>query len=254
MAESLNVLLVVFGFLFGISLGSFLNVVIDRVPQGKSLLAPPSHCDSCGARLSAFELIPVFSYLALRGRCRSCSARVPHRVLWVELIAGAGAAGAAAFYGLSSPGVMIYFSGVVLLTLSVIDIELGIVPDQIVLPATAIALVAAVIFPDVGWKSALLGGGISLGVLLLPALLRRGSMGGGDITLAPFLGIVSGYPAILVGLLSAFLLGGAAGAVILLTRKGNGKTPLPFVPFLSVGVLIGLVWGRTIVRWYVGQF
>ena len=250
----MNLIFPVLAFLFGASLGSFLNVVIDRIPLGKSLVRPPSHCDACGARLSAVELVPVLSYLVLRGRCRHCSARVPVRVLLVELAGGVGAAVVFPAYGVTASGLLVYLSSMVLLALSLIDIERGIVPDAIIVPATGVALLAAVFIPELGWKPALLGGAIAFGTLLLPAVLKPGGMGWGDVKLAPLLGIVTGFPSILFALFASFLLGGLAAVVVLILGKGTRKTPLPFVPFLATGTILGLVWGRVAVSWYLGLF
>ena len=252
--ETVNLVFLFVAFLFGASLGSFLNVVIDRIPLDKSLVRPPSHCDACGVRLSASELVPVVSYLFLKGRCRHCSARVPVRVLLVELAGGAGAAVVFPAYGVTAFGLLVYLSGMVLLALSLIDIEQGIVPDAIIVPATGVALLAAVFIPELGWKPALLGGAIAFGVLLLPAVLKPGGIGWGDVKLAPLLGIVTGFPAILFALFASFLLGGLTAVVVLMLGKGTRKTPLPFVPFLATGTILGLVWGRAIVSWYLGLF
>lgn len=249
----MTALLIIIALLFGISLGSFLNVVVDRVPARRSLVIPPSHCDFCRVRLKTLDLVPVFSYIILKGRCRHCGAKLPLRVLIVELLGGVGAASAAAAYGIGATGLLVYLTGLALLVLAIIDIEQGIVPHEIVLPLTVLGLAAAVFYPPLGWKSSLIGGAVSIGVLLVPAVLRPGGIGWGDVKLAPFLGIVSGFPAILVGLFAAFIIGGVAAVVVLVARRGARKTALPFVPFLAVGTMVGLIWGRTVVRWYLGQ-
>ncbi|MBI2859623.1 MAG: prepilin peptidase [Chloroflexi bacterium] len=241
-------------FFFGGSLGSFLNVVIDRVPSGKSLVRPPSHCDACGRTLRPLELVPVFSYVLLKGRCRTCAAKVPPRVLLVELACALGAVVTVYFYGVSGTAAFTYFSGLVLLALAVIDLEQGVVPHEIVLPATVAGLLAAVFFPPLGWKSALLGGGVAFAVFLLPAVLRPGGMGWGDVKLAPFLGIVTGFPGVLVMLFISFVLGGAGAVAVLLAGKGGRKTAMPFVPFLATGTMVALIWGRTLADWYKSLF
>jgi len=200
------------------------------------------------------DLVPVFSYLALRGRCRRCGAKVPLRVLLVEVLFGLGAAAVVLSYGLNSSGLFVYVSGAILLVLTVIDIEQGIVPHEIVIPATAVALVAAFFYPPLGWKSGLLGGAIAFGVLLLPAVLRPGGMGWGDVKLAPFLGIIVGFPSVLVSLFTAFIAGGLIGVIVMLAGKGTRKSSVPFVPFLAMGTMVGLIWGQAAVRWYLRLF
>ncbi|MBI2957915.1 MAG: prepilin peptidase, partial [Chloroflexi bacterium] len=130
----------------------------------------------------------------------------------------------------------------------------GVVPEEIVLPATVLAAGAAVFYPALGWKSALLGGGVAFVALLAPAVLRPGGMGWGDVKLAPLLGIVTGFPSILVGLFASFILGGIAAVVVLVSRKGSRKTALPFVPFLAAGTMVGMIWGRVAAEWYFALF
>lgn len=241
-------------FLVGACTGSFLNVIADRLPAGRSIVSPPSHCENCHRRLSADDNIPIFSYLRLRGRCRYCRAIIPQRIFWVEI----GTATLFAFlfwrYGFSYllPVMAVY--GCIFIVLTVIDIEHGLLPNKIVYPAIAIAFVVAVasqlmhLFPLPNLKSAAIGGAIGFVFLLIPAIISRG-MGWGDVKLAAFIGLATGFPLVLLALFISIVSGGlVAGALLLLKIKGR-KDAIPFGPFLSLGTLVTLLWGNNILAW-----
>ncbi|MEW6034113.1 MAG: prepilin peptidase [Chloroflexota bacterium] len=241
-------------FLLGIALGSFLNVVIDRVPLSQSLFRPRSRCQACSTQLAARDLIPILSYLWLRGHCRTCSAPIPLRILLVELAAGTALTASVAAYGITTTAAFISLSSLALLTLAIIDIEHGIVPGAIVLPLTILALAVAPFYPPLGLKSALIGAAIPFALFLAIAFLHSGGIGWGDVKLAPLLGLLTGFPGIIVALLTSFILGGVAASVLLLLHKASRKTPIPFVPFLAAGTIVAIVWGDTILDWYLSPF
>ncbi|MBI2854908.1 MAG: prepilin peptidase [Chloroflexi bacterium] len=247
-------MVIVFSLFFGAVIGSFLNVVIDRVPQEQSLVTPPSHCPSCNTRIRRRDLIPIFSYLHLRGRCQSCGSRIPIRVLIVEIASAVTPPMILATQGVTPVAFFTVACALVLLVLSVIDLEHGIVPPIIVLPITVAAVPAVMLLPPAEWKSALLGAAVTTGLLLLPALLRAGAIGWGDVKLAPFLGLASGYPQAFLAILSAFIMGGIIATTLLALHIVGRKTPIPFVPFLAAGTLVAMLWGKPIVHWYSGIF
>lgn len=238
----------------GACLGSFLNVVADRLPQGKSIVSPPSHCESCHRRLSASDNIPIISYLRLRGRCRYCGAAIPQRIFWVEI--GTAVLFALLFwkYGFSYhlPVMMTY--GSILIVLTVTDLEHGILPNRIVYSAIAIAFAVALIahflrpggLPDL--KSAAIGGAIAFFFLFIPAIISRG-MGWGDVKLAAFIGLATGFPLVLLALFLSIISGGLVAAVLLLLKIKGRKDAIPFGPFLSLGTLVALLWGNDILAW-----
>ena len=240
--------------LLGIAIGSFLNVCIDRLPGGGSLLHPASHCPACQRRLTPRDLIPVFSYLWLRGRCRYCQAPIPQRVLWVELGTGIMFAFLWWQYGPTLELGIISFYFCLLTVILVIDLEQGLILNKVVYPATAIALIIAAVTDTPGIVKALIGGGLGLGVMLLVALVFRGGMGWGDVKMAGLIGVMVGFPGILVALLLA-IVGGGLTAVILLALKVRGrKETMPFGPFLSLATMVTLLWGDTLATWYLGFF
>ncbi|MCU1499239.1 MAG: prepilin signal peptidase PulO-like peptidase [Acidimicrobiales bacterium] len=255
-------LLLVFLALFGLVIGSFLNVVIVRVPAGESLLRPPSKCPLCQTPVAPRDNLPVISWLLLRGRCRGCSEPIPvgyplvevaNAVLWVLAGHRFGAHWALVPY-------LALFS--VLLALSVIDLELYILPNKITYPsilvsAAAVPMVAlSVDHPADAMWGALIGGIGYAGFLLLTALLmgfilRKDAMGMGDVKLAVVLGIWVGFLhwyLVLFALIAASVIGLVAGAVVLAVRRAS--QPYPFGPWLALGAVTVILASRPILDVY----
>lgn len=235
----------------GAVIGSFLNVVADRLPQGASLASPGSHCPQCKRRLGPLELIPVLSYLALRGLCRNCGAAIPLRVVAVEAATAAVFALAAVRYGLGLRAAFVCLFTSLLIAFFVIDLEHSVIPNRLVFPALGLALLA---IPFSSWtdpRAVLLGGALSFGVLFLIALVASGGMGMGDVKLAAFLGLILGFPDIVPGLLLAFIAGGAIAGGLLLAGKLRRDDPVPFGPFLASAGIVFLLYGDPIVDWWL---
>jgi leader peptidase (prepilin peptidase)/N-methyltransferase len=248
--------------LLGMIVASFLNVCADRLPAKQSLAYPPSHCPACSRRLAAKDLIPVFSYLWLRGHCRYCGAPIPRRVLWVE-IATAALFGLAYWqYGLGIELPIAFFYISLFMVVLVIDLEHGLILNKIVYPALAIALLLSVFFtiflPDVSIvpniARAAIGGGIGFVVFFLIAIVSRGGMGWGDVKLAALIGLATGFPLVVVALIMGMILGGLAAVVLLGFKIKKRKEAMPFGPFLAVAAIVTLLWGSQILNWYLGIF
>jgi leader peptidase (prepilin peptidase)/N-methyltransferase len=237
-----------------------LNVCADRLPSGGSLLRPPSHCPECQRRLSARELIPVFSYLWLRGRCRTCGTRIPTRVLWVE--AGTGLLFGLVFwrYGLSLDLAIALVYGCFFIVIFVTDLEHGLILNRVVYPGLVLALLVSALltvfpqettFPAI--KEAVIGGGIGLGLLLLVFLISRGGMGLGDVKMAAFIGLVTGYN-VFIALLLAIIIGALVSILLLALKIKKRKESIPFGPFLSLAAIATMLWGNYILDWYRNLF
>ena len=259
--------------LLGMAVASFLNVCIDRLPSSQSLLFPASHCVSCRHRLAIKDLIPVFSYLWLRGRCGYCQAPIPRRILWVEIGTGLLFGYLYWHYGLSIELAVAAFYCCLFIVLMVIDLEHGLILNKIVYPAMAVALLISIFLPpsrliypsgvvpplisnflpQLGIVQAAIGGGIGLGLFLLIVLIFRGGMGLGDVKMAALIGIVTGY-LILVALFLAVIFGGLLAATLLLLKIKKRKEGIPFAPFLSLATIATLLWGSNILDWYLGLF
>lgn len=250
--------------LLGLAVGSFLNVCIDRLPTGKSIVRLPSHCNSCDRALRPPDLVPLFSYLWLRGRCRYCSARIPIRLPIVELATCLIFAlltwhSFQAWDGLGLELAIAIVYACLFLVIFVIDLEEGLVLNSVVYPGMALAFVFSffwpwpeIIWPDIGVLSALLGGAVGFGFMLLPYIIWRGGMGGGDVMLAGLIGMVTGFPLVFVALLLGILSGGLVAILLLILRLRTRKDPIPFGPFLAAAAVVALLWGQEILYWYTG--
>jgi len=262
--------------IFGAVIGSFLTVVIARVPAGGSIVRPPSACDSCGHVVRWRDNIPIVSWLVLRGRCRDCGGRIPSRYPLVEL-------GSALFFGVvavrfvpavfAAGGGLEVAGGIVVLVaflylaaislaLAVIDIDVHRLPNVIVLPGYVVGVVllsaASVLTGD---GQAILRAGIccvALGLFYLAlALARPGGMGFGDVKLAGVLGLFLGYLGLgplVVGAFLAFFLGGLFGLAIMITRRGGRTTAIPFGPWMLAGAWLGILIGKPVAAGYLSLF
>ena len=255
------VALISVGFaLLGLSVGSFLNLCSDRLPRGESITSPGSRCDNCNRSLKAIDLVPVFSYLWLRGRCRYCDARIPIRLPILEFATGVIFALLAWHYGLNLELAIALIYASLLLLIFVVDLEQGLILNVVVLPAVVLAFVFSFFWagfkefwPEVGpgfVVSSLLGGAIGFGLMMLPYLISRGGMGAGDVKLAALIGLVSGFPLVLVALLVGIIAGGLVAAILLVSRLARRKDPIPFGPFLATGAMVSVIWGENIIDWY----
>lgn len=240
-------------FLLGATMGSFLNVLSDRLPAGKSIILPASHCPECQQKLAARDMIPIFSYLWLKGRCRYCKATIPQRLLWVELGMGLLFAFLYWHYGLGWELVIVAFYCCLFVALLIIDLEHNILPNKIICPGMVIALVVA-IFAEPGLKNAAIGGSIGLGLLLIPALIYRGGMGWGDVKLAGLIGLVTGFPLVFVAMFLALVSGGLVAAFLLLFKLRSRKDAIPFGPFLSLAAMATLFWGNDLLNFFLNPY
>jgi len=251
---------IIFGVV-GIAIGSFLNVCIDRLPEGQSLLHPASHCPACQRRLAPRDLIPILSYIWLRSRCRYCRAPIPQRVLWVELGTGLMFVFLWWRYGLTPELGITSFYFCLLTIILVIDLERGVILNKVVYPAAVIALIIATLTANPGITNitkalikVLIGGGLGLVIMLLVALASRGGIGWGDVKMAGLVGLLTGFPLVLVSLLLAVFSGGLVAATLLLLKIKKRKQAIPFGPFLSLGAMVTLLWGASILNWYLQLF
>ncbi len=245
------ILLPLFFTLLGLAVGSFLNVVIDRVPTGGSIISPPSQCDKCQRRLTALELIPILSYIVLKGKCRTCGEIIPLRVLVVEIAAGAVFLLAWVRFGQSWETLLFSLYGSGLIALAGIDLEHKKIPNLIIYPLIAISLVMIPVFHMNAIWTMLGGGLLGFGVLFLIAVIAPGAMGMGDVKLVLFLGFAIGFPEIVLVLFLAFVLGGLIAGILLALKKVGKKDQIAFGPFLSLAGFITMLYGSQILDWWV---
>ncbi|MEI6230290.1 MAG: prepilin peptidase [Actinomycetes bacterium] len=252
--------MIVAGFcaFLGLFVGSFLNVVIYRVPAGESVVKPRSRCPKCGTQITSVDNIPVLSWLILRGKCRSCGVHISARYPLIEL-GTAGLFGCVGFWlGPAWDLPAFLYLAAIGIALTMIDLDTRRLPNAIVLPSYGVALallgVAGVaddrLF-DLGRACA--GGVIAFGVYFLLALIYPAGMGFGDVKLAGVLGIYLGWvgwPSLAVGIFAAFLIGAVIGLALMAAGRGGRKTAVPFGPFMVVGTFVGLWAGPAIVGLY----
>jgi leader peptidase (prepilin peptidase)/N-methyltransferase len=249
-------ILYIFSVVLGLVVGSFLNVVVYRVPRHESLLRPSSHCPRCDVAIRWYDNVPVLSWGLLRGRCRACKDRISVRYPLVEASTGASFGLAAWRYGVSWSLLLAWFVVAVLICLALIDLDHMIIPSIISLPAAAIGLGASIaIHPERWWLFlASAGGAAAFCFILVVAWPGGAGMGGGDVTMALFVGSVLGFPAVLVGFFLAFLIGFFVGMYVLVVLKRSRKTQVPFGPFLSIGAYVALFAGDPIIHGYLDLF
>jgi leader peptidase (prepilin peptidase) / N-methyltransferase len=237
----------------GLIAGSFINVVIARLPAGESLVKPRSRCPHCGAAVRPYDNVPVVSWLILRGRCRDCGSPISARYPLVEALTAVLLAAVVARFGADEDALL--GLALVLVPVTFIDLERQIIPNKLVLVG-AIAAVAIVAATDIDeLPEHLIAGAAAGGFLLLAALAYPRGMGMGDVKLAAMLGLFLGA-SVAPAMLAAMLAGSIAGGVII-ARKGTQegrKTKVPFGPFLALGALVGLFVGPEIVDWYSDSF
>lgn len=260
LVDPVQVVAVVTITLAGLAIGSFLNVVIWRVPRGESVVSPPSHCPRCDTPIRGRDNIPVLSWLLLRGRCRACGAPISARYPGVELLTGALFLLTTLAIGLDWALPAFLYLTALGVALAFIDLDTKRLPNALTYPSypilAVLLLVPAVL--DGAWAEygrALLGGLALFGIYLLLALVYPAGMGIGDVKLAGILGMALGWLGWgpwLVGAFLAFLLGGLAGLALIVLGRAGRRSAIPFGPFMVAGALVAVLGGTVVADWYTG--
>ncbi len=247
--------------LLGLMIGSFLNVVIWRVPRGESIVSPPSHCPSCDAEIKPYDNIPVISWLVLRGRCRSCGAGISIRYPLVEAACAGLWVAMALRFGASweLPAYLVLVSA--LLALSLIDLDTFLLPNKIVYPLSVSLVVlfgVAALLDDStdDFGRAILGGLAAFVFFLVVHLIAPRGMGFGDVKLSFSLGVALGWiswGSVFVGLFLGFLLGAVIGVALIATKVRSRRDHVPFGPFLAAGTVLGILFGQALLELYLGS-
>jgi leader peptidase (prepilin peptidase)/N-methyltransferase len=243
--------------LLGVAVGSFLNVVIYRVPRGESLVRPGSHCPSCGHKVRNRHNVPVLGWLMLRGKCADCRAPISVRYPLVEAFTAALFVAVAARFGLSWELPAYLYLAAISIALAAIDLDTMRLPDAIVLPSYRMALVLLILamIAEHNWDAGIRGliaAGALYAFYFVLAVVHPG-MGFGDVKLALLLGLYLGWlgwSSLAVGAFAGFLLGGIVGAALLLARRANGKTRIPFGPYMLAGAFLAVFAAAPIAHWY----
>lgn len=246
-------------FTLGIIIGSFLNVCIYRIPKEESIAFPSSHCIHCSHALKWYDLVPILSFLSLKGKCRYCGGVISPQYPIVELLNGIIYLLLFLYFGLTINFIFYSFILSILIIISFIDYFHQIIPDGLVL----LILVSTIIhkaFIYIVYKTPLsfldsISSFIGAGLLFfIIALVSNGGMGGGDIKLSAVLGFILGLKKTLLNILLSFIIGAVFSIILLLSGKKGRKDAIPFGPFINISFLITLLYGECIINWYILRF
>ncbi|CUH94086.1 hypothetical protein P22_0148 [Propionispora sp. 2/2-37] len=243
-----------FIFLVGVIVGSFLTVCIERLPLRQSIVHPASYCPNCKTTLKMADLIPLISYLFLRGKCRYCKQPYPGRYFLIELMTGSLFVWS--FHVLDSALLACdaFLLTAFLIIIAWIDYDYQLILDKVLIWLAVCALLRLIFLPVPELASRLAGACAGGGALFLTGVFSQGGIGGGDVKLAVVLGLWSGFPSILLTLFLAFVSGGMMATALLLCKLKNRKDGIPFAPFLAAGAWISMLYGSQILDWYTSLF
>ncbi|WP_042146554.1 A24 family peptidase [Paucisalibacillus sp. EB02] len=237
--------------LLGLILGSFFNVVGIRVPNNQTFTNDRSYCPHCKHTLSWYELIPVFSYILQRGKCRNCKTKISIIYPVFELATGYLFALSYVHYGLTIELITSLLLVSMLVIITVSDIKYMLIPNKILLFFLPFFIIMRVIQPHDPWWSPIVGAIIGFGIIAIIIFVSRGGMGAGDMKLFAVLGIVLGTKNVLLAFFLSCLIGSVVGIVLLATKIINRKQPVPFGPYIVIATLITYFYGENLINWYV---
>jgi leader peptidase (prepilin peptidase)/N-methyltransferase len=246
-------------FLFGLLLGSFFNVCIYRIPREESIIFPPSHCTVCGTQLKWLDLFPLFSWLFLRGRCRTCNSSISFQYPLVEFVTGLLYLLLFLKFGFSGSFISYLILASILIITTGIDIEHQIIPNGLVLIGVIAGISLILTGASVNWLDGLIGFFVGGGIFLLVALLsvwilKKEGMGGGDVKLMGMIGLFMGWKLTALSILLSIYAGGLIGGVLLLLKIKKRGDAIPYGPFIAVGTLISIFYGNELISWYINTF
>lgn len=246
-------------FLYGILIGSFLNVCIYRIPRGESIIFPSSHCPNCKTNLKWYDLVPVISFIIYRGKCRYCKGEISLQYLFVELFNPI--IYLVLFYKFNFSIDFIFYTFIfsILIIIMMIDLKEMIIQDNLVIRIFILSIIYKLsnyILYKVPINLIDSIGGLMLsgGIFILIILISQGGMGGGDVTLIGALGFILGVKYIILTIFLSFILGAIISIFLLITKIKGRKDPIPFGPFIILGFIITLFWGEVLINWYVNMF
>lgn len=244
--------------LLGLLSGAFLNLAADHLPHRHSIL-DPARCPYCEGTWGLIDTVSLFSFLLLRGRCPHCGAPHPWRRPVLELVTMFTFAFLWQRHGPSLKLVLMTLYSCILFLIFVIDLEQRLILRVVIFPAIAIAILGSFVYPGLGVRRALLGGAFAfvffyLVVIIGRLVFKRGVMGGGDVNLAAFIGLITGFPDVIGALIITISLGGLVSLILVLSRILRLKSYIPYGVFLVVGGLAVLVFGQEIIAWYFGLY
>ena len=253
MALYAEYLLGVLSAVLGAIVGSFLNVCIYRIPPGKSIVFPASHCPACEHPIKFYDNIPIISYIILRGKCRNCGEKISPIYPAIELLTAVMSLLLFRKYGLSFEYLFSFLFTCALIVITFIDLKHRIIPDVITLPGIPLFALAAIFFMDITLKSSLIGilaggGCLYLVAFVYQLLTKREGMGGGDIKLLAMLGGFLGWQSLWFIIMASSLIGAVAGISAMICKGKDTKYAVPFGPFLSIAAVAYIFWGNMVMK------
>lgn len=246
-------------FIVGIVFGSFFNVCIYRIPEGKSIVNPPSHCPKCNTRLKVKDLIPILSYLISGRKCRYCKEKIASRYALVELLTGILFLLIYNFYGLKIKTIYFLILVSLLLIITFIDIDYYIIPDELIIIGCVFAIIVNIFNIGTTITDSILGGLISAGgmlvlIKLIELIVKKECMGGGDIKLFGMLGLFLGIKYGLLTIIISIYVGAIYGIIVIIysrIKKFKYNSMIPYGPFISISAIIVIMYGNEIIKWYL---
>jgi len=244
-------------FILGLTVGSFSNVCICRIPKNESIVFPASHCPKCRSKIKPVDNIPLLSYILLKGRCRNCKSKISIQYPIVELLTGLIYLIIYLAYGLSTQTLIYIILSSALVIIAFIDLQKQIVPDVISLPGIVIGFIISFFVPYITFVNSGLGVIVGGGIILIigmagSVIFKKEAMGGGDVKLAAMIGAFLGWRYIIISLFLGFFLGALAGIILIISKIKSREDTVPFGPFIVLGSFITLLWGEKIITWYIG--
>ena len=242
--------------IFGAVIGSFLNVCILRLPKEESIVWPGSHCPHCNNPIKFYDNIPLVSYILLKGKCRHCHSPISFQYPLVEGITAFASLILFMKFGPSLSYLFYFLFVAALIVITVIDLYHQIIPDVISLPGIGVGLLASLMVPQITFFNSLLGillggGSLFLVATLYQWLFKREGMGGGDVKLLAMIGAFMGWKAVILTILLSSLIGSITGIIMMVLKGKDFKYAIPFGPFLSLGAVIALFYGSSLMDWYL---
>lgn len=247
----MNLVLSIFIFIYGLVIGSFLNVVISRLGTEKSILFGRSYCPNCNQQIAWYDNIPIFSYLFLRGKCRQCNKKISIQYILVELATAIIFTWLYLLFGLSVQFIIYLVFASFLIVIFVYDFLHYLILDRVSLPAMVFAL-AGNLYLGLSLSNLIFAGIIGAGFFALQYFISKGKwVGGGDIRLGALMGLMLGWQLLLVALFIAYLIGSVIGLGLIAVKKKGMSSQVPFGPFLAFATFIALIYGQSILNWYL---
>lgn len=241
--------------IYGLIIGSFLNVYIYRIPEEESISFPPSHCGSCGGRIGWYDNIPILSYIILGGRCRSCKARISIQYPFVEMLNAILYIVMFQSFGFTMDFFFFSIISSILIVVLFIDLKHMVIHDSLILSIVALEVIHKIVLyyfnGSMNLKTSFLGGLLAGGLFLLIVLISGGGMGEGDITLIASVGFILGTKLVFLNILLSFIIGAIVSLFLLGFKIKTRKDPIPFGPFIIVSFWIVLLFGEEIIDLYI---